>query len=112
MLIKTGILLSQIEYLMFFFNLYKYLKFSLTILSNILSRLYLHILSFSNPQIFDFLNPRFVSICQNEVLIEERQLMKWVEIFQVGIFWVGIFQGGVWLVEIFPGGIFLEPNFL
>ena len=31
----------------------------------------------------------------DEVLSEERQLMKWVGIFQVGIFWVGIFQGGV-----------------
>ena len=50
---------------------------------------------------------------------EERQLMKWVGIFQVGIFWVGIFrggifQGGVWWVGIFrvgifPGGIFLAP---
>ena len=27
------------------------------------------------------------------VLSEERQLMKWVGIFQVGIFWVGIFRG-------------------
>ena len=39
----------------------------------------------------------------------ERQLMKWVGIFQVGIF-----QRGVWWVEIFragiiPWGIFLEP---
>ena len=55
----------------------------------------------------------------DEVLSEERQLMKWAEIFQVGIFWVGIFrvgifQGGVWWlgifrVGIFPGKIFLEP---
>ena len=29
------------------------------------------------------------------VLSEERQLMKWVRIFQVGIFWGGSFQGGV-----------------
>ena len=35
----------------------------------------------------------------SEVLSEERQLMEWMAIFQVGIFWV----------EIFPGGIFLEP---
>ena len=26
------------------------------------------------------------------VLNEERQLMKWVGIFQVGIFWVGVFR--------------------
>ena len=38
---------------------------------------------------------------------EERQLMKWVGIFQVGIFWVGIFRMG-----IFPGVIFLEPFFM
>ena len=41
--------------------------------------------------------------------------MKWVRIFQVGVFWVGIFQGGVsWVgifhVGIFLGGIFLEPS--
>ena len=51
---------------------------------------------------------------------EERQLMKWVGIFQVGIFWMGIFRGGIfqgelwWVgifrVWIFPGGIFLEPK--
>ena len=44
---------------------------------------------------------------------EERQLMKWVGIFQVGIFWVRIFRGdfpwGVWWVGIFVEGIFLEP---
>ena len=37
-----------------------------------------------------------------EVLTRERQLIKWVEIFQVGRFWVEIFrnfQGGN-----FPGG--------
>ena len=33
----------------------------------------------------------------DEVLSEERQLMKWVGIFQVGIFWVGIFLGGIFL---------------
>ena len=38
---------------------------------------------------------------------EERQLMKWVGIFQVGIFWVGIFRVG-----IFTGVIFLEPFFM
>ena len=36
----------------------------------------------------------------DKVLIEERQLMKWARIFQVGIFRVGIFSGG----------IFLEPS--
>ena len=40
-----------------------------------------------------------------EVLIEERKLMKWVGIFPVGIFWVGIFRVG-----IFPGEIFLDPK--
>ena len=50
---------------------------------------------------------------------EERQLIKWVGIFQVEIFWVGIFQGGLFLggvwwvglfrMGIFRGGIFLEP---
>ena len=34
---------------------------------------------------------------------EERQLMKWVGIFQVGIFRGVIFQGGVGWVGIFPG---------
>ena len=29
----------------------------------------------------------------DEVLSEERQLMKWVGIFQIKIFWVGIFRG-------------------
>ena len=29
----------------------------------------------------------------DEVLSEERQLMKWVELFQVGTFWVAIFRG-------------------
>ena len=33
-----------------------------------------------------------MNICQNEVLSEERQLMKWVGIFRVKIFWVG-FRG-------------------
>ena len=31
----------------------------------------------------------------DEVVSEERQLMKWMEIFQVGIFRGAIFQGGV-----------------
>ena len=37
------------------------------------------------------------------VLSEERQLMKLVGIFQVGIFWVGIFQVGIFWVGIFRG---------
>ena len=52
-----------------------------------------------------------MSICQNEVLIEERQLMKWVEMFQVGIFWVGIFQGGSLMGGNFPGGDFPRTEF-
>ena len=34
-----------------------------------------------------------MNICQNEVLSEERQLMKWMGIFRVRIFWVRIFRG-------------------
>ena len=37
-------------------------------------------------------------------LSEERQLMKWVEVFQVGIIWMEISQVGIFL-----GGIFQEP---
>ena len=37
----------------------------------------------------------------DELLSEERQLMKWVGIFQVGIFLVGVFWGG----ELDWGGI-------
>ena len=57
--------------------------------------------------------------CPNEVLSEERQLMKSVEIFRMGIFWVRIFRGGVG-VEFpvgslmggnFPGGNFPGGNF-
>ena len=36
----------------------------------------------------------------DELLSEEKQLMKWMGIFQVRIFWVGTFQGG-----IFQGGL-------
>ena len=46
----------------------------------------------------------------DEVLSERRQLMKCVEIFQVGIFQVAIFQGKASWVVIFPGEIFLEPG--
>ena len=35
----------------------------------------------------------FVKICQNEVLSEERKLMKWVVTIQMEIFWVPIFWG-------------------
>ena len=38
----------------------------------------------------------------DEVLSEERQLMKWVGIFQVEIFWVGILREGG---GIFQGGV-------
>ena len=36
----------------------------------------------------------------DELFSEEKQLMKWMGIFQVRIFWVGTFQGG-----IFQGGL-------
>ena len=42
----------------------------------------------------------------DEVLSEERQLMKWVGIFQVGIFWVGIFLGGIFLEPI-KGAVYI-----
>ena len=38
-----------------------------------------------------------------EVLSEERQLMKWVVIFQVGVFW-GDFPGGSLMGGNFRGG--------
>ena len=47
------------------------------------------ILCFKSAEVFTFVNS-----CQNEVLSEERQLMKWVGIFQVRIFWVAVFWGG------------------
>ena len=59
-------------------------------------------------QMYMYTLPPFIG----EVLSEERQLMKWVVIFQVGVFWGEIdgweFPGGggggiVW------GRIFLEP---
>ena len=71
------------------------------------------ILCFKSSEVFTFVN-----ICQNEVLTEERQLMKWMGIFQVRIFRGGRggFQGGrlmgrIFWVKIFPRGIFLEPFF-
>ena len=39
------------------------------------------------------------------VLSEERQLMTWVGVFQVGIFWVGILQVGIFWVGILQGGV-------
>ena len=42
---------------------------------------------FKNAEVFTF-----VKVCQNEVLSEERQIMKWVTAFQVRIFWVEIFR--------------------
>ena len=47
-----------------------------------------------------------------EVLSEERQLMKWVVIFQVGVFW-GDFPGGSLMGGNFRGGggDFLGENF-
>ena len=49
---------------------------------------------------------KFVKICQKEVLSEERQLTKWVRIFQVRIFWVAFFRGGN-----FPGGSLMGGTF-
>ena len=46
---------------------------------------------------------------RRKLISEERQLIKWVGIFQVGIFRKQIFQGGVWWVGIFLVGTFLEP---
>ena len=67
---------------------------------------------------FVFLIFTFVSSCQNEVLSEERQLMKWVGIFRMGNLRgeggvpVGSLIGGNFLDGNFPGGTFLEPFFL
>ena len=99
-MLLTGILLSEIETI---FVVGFYLTFIFKILSSTALN---NILSFSSPQIFAFLIFTFVNICQNEVLSEESQLMKWVRIFWVGISWVGIFQGG-----IFQGGSLMGENF-
>ena len=48
------------------------------------------ILCFQSAEVFTF-----VKICQNEVLSEERQIMKWVGIFQVRIFSAAILWGKV-----------------
>ena len=45
-------------------------------------------LCFKSAEVFTL-----VKICQNEVLSEERQLMKWVGKFQMRIFWVAILLG-------------------
>ena len=72
------------------------------------------VLCFKSAEVFTF-----VKICQKEVLSEERQLMKWVEILWVRIFWVAIFWGmfsrrefdgwEFYRWELPRGGIFLEP---
>ena len=50
------------------------------------------------------------------VLREQRQLMKWVAMFQVRIFWVTIFRVGFpgksLIGRNFPRGIFVEPFFI
>ena len=51
-----------------------------------------NILSSSSPQGFVFLILTFVNFCQNEVLSKERQLMKWIRTFGMGILW-GEFDG-------------------
>ena len=56
---------------------------------------YFIILCFKSAEVFTF-----VKICQNKVLSEERELMKWVGIFQERNFWVAIFRGGG---KDFPG---------
>ena len=61
-------------------------------------------LSSSNIQIFQ----TFVDTCQNEVLSEERQLMKWVGIFRVGIFHGGFPTGEFDGWKYSQGRIFLE----
>ena len=55
-----------------------------------LSLILLKRLCFKSAEVFTF-----VKICQNEVLSEERQLMKWVGIFQTRIFWVAVFRGEI-----------------
>ena len=61
------------------------------------------ILCFKNAEVL-----KFVKICQKEVLSEERQLMKWVRIFQVRIFWVAIFRAAIFLEGVWWVGIFRE----
>ena len=64
------------------------------------------ILCFKRTEVF-----KFVNICQNKVLSEEKKLMKWVGIFQVRIFWevifrgAAVFEGKFWWVQIFRVGI-------
>ena len=48
----------------------------------------------------------------DELLSEERQLMKWVGIFQVGIFWWEFSGGGIGLGRNSPGGILSGRIFL
>ena len=61
----------------------------------LLKRLFV-ILCFESAEVFTF-----VKICQNKVLSEVKQLMKWVRIFYVRIFWLGVFRGG----GVFQGGV-------
>ena len=63
------------------------------------------ILCFKSAEVFTF-----VKICQSEVLSEERQLMKWVGIFQVRIFWVVVFCGWNFPARSLIGGNFLGGN--
>ena len=52
----------------------------------------------------------FLKICQNEVFSEERQLMKWVGMFRVGIFrWEGRLMISNFSCGNSPEEIFLEP---
>ena len=50
---------------------------------------YFIFLCFKSAEVFTF-----VKICQNKVLSEERELMKWMGILQERNFWVAIFRGG------------------
>ena len=63
------------------------------------------ILCFKSAEVFTFAN-----ICQNEVLSKEKQLMKWVGIFQVGIF-RGEFSRGRLMDGNFPGRNFPRTIF-
>ena len=64
-----------------------YFFFSLSLSLILLKRLFCN-LCFKSAEVFTF-----VKICQNKVLSEERQLMRWVGIIQVRISWVATFRG-------------------
>ena len=73
----------------------------------LLKRLYCNIVTcFKSAEVFTFVN-----MCQKEALIEGRQLMKWVVIFQMRIFWVAHFSGGIFQGE-FNGWEFFGWEFL